>query len=46
MAVLKSLLIFILAGVFEIGGSYLIWLWLKEDKPGKWMALSQIVMKS
>lgn len=32
MVILKSLLIFILAGLCEIGGGYLIWLWLKEDK--------------
>lgn len=32
-AILKSLLIFILAGLCEIGGGYLIWLWLKEGKP-------------
>lgn len=31
--ILKSLLIFILAGLCEIGGGYLIWQWLKEDKP-------------
>jgi len=33
MAILKSLLIFILAGICEIGGGYLIWLWLKEERP-------------
>ena len=33
MAILKSLSIFILAGLCEIGGGYLIWLWLKEGKP-------------
>ena len=33
MAIIKSLLIFILAGLCEIGGGYLIWQWLKEDKP-------------
>ena len=33
MAVFKSVLIFILAGFCEIGGGYLVWLWLKEDKP-------------
>jgi small multidrug resistance family-3 protein len=33
MPVLKSILIFILAGICEIGGGYLVWLWLKEDKP-------------
>jgi len=39
MSVLKSLAIFILAGLFEIGGGYLVWLWLKEDKPW-WMGIS------
>lgn len=29
----KSLPIFILAGLCEIGGGYLMWLWLKENKP-------------
>jgi small multidrug resistance family-3 protein len=33
MTVLKSLSIFILAGLCEIGGGYLMWLWLKEGKP-------------
>ena len=33
MIVLRSIAIFILAGLCEIGGGYLIWLWLKEDKP-------------
>lgn len=33
MVFLKSIPIFILAGLCEIGGGYLIWLWLKEGKP-------------
>jgi small multidrug resistance family-3 protein len=33
MAILKSLSIFILAGLCEIGGGYLVWQCLKEDKP-------------
>jgi small multidrug resistance family-3 protein len=33
MAIIKSLLIFLLAGICEIGGGYLVWLWIKEDKP-------------
>jgi len=33
MAIFKSVLIFILAGFCEIGGGYLIWQWMKEDKP-------------
>ena len=28
----KSLGYFLLAGIFEIGGGYLIWLWLREGK--------------
>jgi small multidrug resistance family-3 protein len=32
MAIIKSLSIFLLAGLCEIGGGYLVWLWLKEDK--------------
>ncbi|TYS60594.1 YnfA family protein [Bacillus infantis] len=28
--------LFILAGVCEIGGGYLIWLWLREGKPYYW----------
>ncbi|TKB98457.1 YnfA family protein [Pedobacter cryotolerans] len=38
MEIIKSLLIFVLAGLCEIGGGYLIWLWLKEDKP-MWFGL-------
>ena len=33
MVIVKSLFIFILAGLCEIGGGYLIWQWLKDDKP-------------
>ena len=33
MPVLRSIFVFILAGFCEIGGGYLIWLWLKEGKP-------------
>lgn len=30
--VIKSLVYFILAGLCEIGGGYLVWLWLREGK--------------
>ena len=33
MSVLKTIFVFILAGLCEIGDGYLIWQWLKEDKP-------------
>ncbi|EHQ30316.1 YnfA family protein [Mucilaginibacter paludis] len=33
MNIIKSLSLFIVAGLLEIGGGYLVWLWLKQDKP-------------
>lgn len=30
---LESLGLFALAGLCEIGGGYLVWLWLREGKP-------------
>jgi len=29
--ILTSVFLFFLAGLFEIGGGYLVWLWLRED---------------
>ncbi|RMH72209.1 MAG: YnfA family protein [Gemmatimonadetes bacterium] len=29
---IKSMLYFLLAGLFEIGGGYLVWIWLREGK--------------
>ncbi|MEI7026505.1 YnfA family protein [Paenibacillus sp. y28] len=34
-----SMVLFLLAGLAEIGGGYLIWLWLKEAKP-MWYGLA------
>lgn len=44
MALTKSFLLFILAGLFEIGGGYLIWQWLKNDKPIWWGIVGGIVL--
>jgi len=38
MLIVKSLILFILAGLCEIGGGYFVWLWLREGK-GIWVAL-------
>lgn len=38
MVTIKSILIFILAGLCEISGGYLVWLCLKEGKPA-WYGL-------
>ena len=35
---IKSLLYFVAAGLCEIGGGYLVWLWLRENK-SIWFAI-------
>ncbi len=37
-AIGKSTVYFIIAGIFEIGGGYLVWLWLREGR-SIWYAL-------
>jgi small multidrug resistance family-3 protein len=37
--ILKSLFYFLLAGLFEIGGGYLVWIWLRQGK-SIWYALA------
>jgi len=44
MAIIRSLFIFILAGICEIGGGYLIWQWLKDDKPYWYGAAGAIIL--
>jgi len=38
MEIAKSLFIFVLAGLCEIGGGYLVWIWLRDGK-SIWFAL-------
>jgi len=33
MGIAKSLLLFVSAGICEIGGGYLVWLWTREGRP-------------
>ncbi|MBC2580749.1 YnfA family protein [Clostridium sp. DJ247] len=44
MEILKSLFYFVLAGLFEIGGGYLIWIWLRENKSIWYGLLGAIVL--
>lgn len=32
MRILQSLVLFLVAGLMEIGGGYLVWLWLRNDR--------------
>lgn len=41
---MKSLFYFVWAALFEIGGGYLIWLWLRENKPMCWGLLGGIFL--
>jgi small multidrug resistance family-3 protein len=38
MDIARSLFLFLLAGLCEIGGGYLIWLWIRDDR-GLWFAI-------
>jgi len=39
----QSLLLFVLAGLCEIGGGYLFWLWLREGK-SSWLAICGVLV--
>nr|WP_309229833.1 YnfA family protein [Oscillatoria sp. FACHB-1407] len=41
---IQSLLIFVLAGLCEIGGGYLIWLWVREGKSITLIAIGAILL--
>ncbi len=43
MSIFKSLPLFVLAGLCEIGGGYLVWLWLREGK-SLWLVLCGAIL--
>nr|WP_223173844.1 YnfA family protein [Gloeobacter kilaueensis] len=40
----QSLLYFLLAGLCEIGGGYLVWQWLREGRPFWWGVIGALVL--
>lgn len=44
MLITKSILLFILAGLCELGGAYLIWLWLRSGKSFSLALLGGLVL--
>ncbi len=36
MTVMRSVALFVLAGLFEIGGGWLMWQWLRAGRPAGW----------
>lgn len=41
---IKSLLYFVAAGLCEIGGGYLVWLWLRENRPFYYALIGAVVL--
>jgi len=41
---ITGILVFLLAGLAEIGGGYLIWLWLREGKPMYWGMIGGVAL--
>lgn len=44
MLILRSILLFFIAGIFEIVGVYLIWIWLKEGKSFWYGILGAVIL--
>ena len=44
MDIARSVLLFALAGLAEIGGGYLIWLWLREGRPTRVALVGALVL--
>ncbi|HLO12882.1 MAG TPA: YnfA family protein [Pseudoneobacillus sp.] len=40
----NSIILFILAGLAEIGGGYLVWLSIREGKPFYWGAIGGVIL--
>ncbi len=44
MLIAKSLFLFVFAGLCEIGGGYLVWLWLREGKSATYALFGAAVL--
>jgi small multidrug resistance family-3 protein len=44
IGIINAIILFILAGLAEIGGGYLIWLWLREGYPFYWGILGGFIL--
>lgn len=44
MEIIKSIFYFILAGIFEIGGGYFIWIWLRYEKSFWYGILGAVIL--
>jgi small multidrug resistance family-3 protein len=44
MEIVKSVIFFVLAGLCEIGGGYLVWIWLREGRGFEFAILGAILL--
>ncbi len=44
LTIAKSITYFLIAGLFEIGGGYLVWLWIREGKPITYAVAGAIIL--
>ena len=44
LIIAKSIIYFLVAGLFEIGGGYLIWLWIREGKPIMYAVAGAVIL--
>ncbi len=44
VAIARSVSLFVLAGACEIGGGWLVWKWLRDQRPGWWGGLGGLVV--
>ncbi len=44
LAIGRSVSLFLVAGVCEIGGGWLMWKWLRDGRPGWWGLLGAVVL--
>ncbi len=44
MQILWSLVLFLVAGIFEIGGGWLVWQSVREHKPWTWALLGSVLL--
>ena len=44
MFLLKAIVLFILAGLAEIGGGYLVWLWLREGYSYRYGVIGSLIL--
>jgi small multidrug resistance family-3 protein len=44
MEYLKSIFFFVIAGLCEIGGGYLVWLWIREGKGWEFAVLGAVIL--